>query len=113
MVYIIFVMFIASYYLILYKTENTYNIQYTHFEKFVDSNDINKTYNIEPYFNFTFHLIGIKENHYSYADSKIILVNGKNNQTIPMNTTLHLKFSDIKLAVLINSRSSILLLFTK
>ena len=98
-IYILIVICLSFYYIVLFCQEKKYSIEYAHYEGFDNNeNKIEEKYN--PYFNIKFLFMIKKDNqYYEYEDPHFALINGTNNQTIPTNITLNLRFSDINIFI--------------
>ena len=105
LIYIFIVLIIATFYLASFFTEDTYSIEYSHYEKLLSEEDNDKYYNNEkynPYFDFIFRILDTK--NYPLNDENIVLMNNaltKGNKTIiEIDEIEELKFSDINMGIL-------------
>ena len=108
LIYIIFFLCIIFYYIIDYILKEEYSVEYSHYEESVELLDEDETskyyYNekLNPYLEFNFQTI-IEYNKIRYVDNIFfILVNDTNNQSIPINTSLYKKVTDINLLIIVN-----------
>ena len=109
LIYIIFFLCIIFYYIIDYILKEEYSVEYSHYEESEEllyEDETSKYYDNEKlnsYLEFNFQTI-IEYNKTLYIDDNIyfILVNGTNNQSIPINTSLYKKVTDIKLLIIAN-----------
>ena len=108
MIYFIIFIAIAFYYFIDYILKEEYSIEYLHYEEseeLLDRNEISKLYyneKLNPNLEFNFETtLELDDDVYS-ADEYFILLNGTNNQSISLNTSLYKKVTDIEILIIVN-----------
>ena len=102
--FLIIVLIIFIFYLIYYLSEETFTVQYVHYEKYLNEEEIDKReddikYN--PYFDFLFDM-----GYYGRLPNDFILVNLTNEQLIPRDETLNIRTSDVNIGVLYKCRET-------
>ena len=96
--FLIIVLIIFIFYLIYYLSEETFTVQYIHYEKYLNEEEIDKRENdikYNPYFDFIFDM-----GFYGRLPDEFILVNLTNEQLIPRSKTLNIRTSDVNIGVL-------------
>ena len=99
LILIIITLIIFVFYLIFYITEQSYTIQYIHYEKYLNQNEILKKINSDkynPYFDFLFEMVDTNDN---IIPNNFVLINSSTADIIPRNTITNSKVSDINIII--------------
>ena len=111
LIFFIIAFVIIIFYLINYFAEDDFSIQYSYYQKSVlddyNINQLDKIINDDkynPYFNFRFFMQAkCKDNErtiYQSLGKEYLLINSTNNETIPRNTLLNLRATDIDITIM-------------
>ena len=104
LIYIIFFLGIVVYYTFDYILKEKNSIEYSYYEELLNNKEESKRNNDENYnkhLDFIFQPIQKRKKH-SYLEKYIILINATNNQTIPIDSTIYARISDIKIFLAID-----------
>ena len=104
LIYIILFIGIIVYYIIDYILKDDYSVEYSYNEEVLDNKEQSERINDEKYnkyLDFIFRPM-MKRKKRSYLYDKIILINTTNNQTIPIETTIYARITDINIALAID-----------
>ena len=112
LLYIFIVVLIIIFYLCKFYTDEDYSVEYIYNEEPISKDEAKLKLNdnkYNPYFDFIFEFLYVDKTSKKYIllPDDFVLINTTNNQTIPLNTTLKIKVSDINIKIAVKYEDNI------